>query len=134
MSGLEEVDFIPATFAAIAKAITAAYLSSEGNAFSTRTANQIVQEFFNPGEIDQPGGPLFSVQFSQLPCGDLVQPQEGATPRIGPRRSPLGLSGDPGGLPLYLNGTLVGGIGVMADGIYGLDLEILDVDSNVDEI
>jgi uncharacterized protein GlcG (DUF336 family) len=132
ISGLEEVDFIPATFAAIAKAITAAYLSSEGNAFTTRTANQIVQEFFNPGEIGQPGGPLFGVQFSQLPCGDLVR--QGASPGIGPRRSPLGLSGDPGGLPLYLNGTPVGGIGVMADGIYGLDLEILNTDSNVDEI
>jgi uncharacterized protein GlcG (DUF336 family) len=132
-AGFEEIR-ARATLAAIAKAITAAYLSSEGNAFTTRTANQIVQEFFNPGEIGQPGGPLFGVQFSQLPCGDLVQPQEGATPRIGPRHSPLGLSGDPGGLPLYLNGTPVGGIGVMADGIYGLDLEILDVDSNVDEI
>lgn len=131
-AGLEELDFIPATLAAIAKAITAAYLSSEGNAFTTRTANQIVQEFFNPGEIGQPGGPLFGVQFSQLPCGDLVR--QGASPGIGPRRSPLGLSGDPGGLPLYLNGTPVGGIGVMADGIYGLDLEILDVDSDVDEI
>lgn len=130
-AGLEELS-VPATLAAIAKAITAAYLSSEGNAFTTRTANQIVQEFFNPGEIGQPGGPLFGVQFSQLPCGDLVQ--QGATVGIGPRRSPLGLSGDPGGLPLYLNGTLVGGIGVMADGIYGLDLEILDIDSNVDEI
>ena len=54
--------------AAIAKAITGAYLSSEGNAFSTRTANQIVQEHFNPGERNQPGGPLFGVQFSQLAC------------------------------------------------------------------
>jgi len=130
-AGLEEVP-VPATFAAIAKAITGAYLSSEGNAFSTRTANQIVQEFFNPGEIGQPSGPLFGVQFSQLPCGDLVQ--QGTAIGIGPRRSPLGLSGDPGGLPLYLNGTPVGGIGVMADGIYGLDREILDRDSNVDEI
>jgi uncharacterized protein GlcG (DUF336 family) len=137
-AGLEEIQIpelppgVPAPSAAIAKAITAAYLSSEGNAFTTRTANQIVQEFFNPGEIGQPGGPLFGVQFSSLPCGDLVQ--QGATVGIGPRRSPLGLSGDPGGLPLYLNGTPVGGIGVMADGIYGLDLEILDVDSDVDEI
>jgi uncharacterized protein GlcG (DUF336 family) len=40
--------------AAIAKAVTAAYLSSEGNAFSTRTASQIVQEHFNPGEDNQP--------------------------------------------------------------------------------
>ena len=40
--------------AALAKAITGAFLSSEGNAFTTRTANQIVQENFNPGEMNQP--------------------------------------------------------------------------------
>ena len=118
--------------AAIAKAITAAYLSSEGNAFSTRTANQIVQEFFNPGERGQPSGPLFGVQFSQLPCGDLVQ--QGEAVGIGPRRSPLGLSADPGGLPLFFRGTPVGGIGVIADGIYGVDANIFDVDQSVDEL
>ena len=37
--------------AAIAKAVTGAYLSSEGNAFSTRTASQIVQEHFNPARV-----------------------------------------------------------------------------------
>lgn len=139
-AGLEEIQLpisgappgVPAPFAAIAKAITAAYLSSEGNAFGTRTANQIVQEFFNPGERGQPSGPLFGVQFSQLPCGDLVQ--QGEAVGIGPRRSPLGLSADPGGLPLYLRGTPVGGIGVIADGIYGVDADILDVDQSVDEL
>jgi uncharacterized protein GlcG (DUF336 family) len=128
---------VPATFAAIAKAITGAYLSSEGNAFSTRTANQIVQEYFNPGEIGQPSGPLFGVQFSQLPCGDLVQREmglSGPTRAIGPRRSPLGLSADPGGLPLYLNGTPVGGIGVMVGNVYSVDLEILDQDKDIDEL
>ncbi|HSW14240.1 MAG TPA: hypothetical protein VLI06_15450, partial [Solimonas sp.] len=64
--GLEKISVIPDTLAAIAKAVTGAYLSSEGNAFTTRTANQIVQEFFNPQERGQPGGPLFGVQFSQL--------------------------------------------------------------------
>ncbi|MGH2577653.1 MAG: heme-binding protein, partial [Actinomycetota bacterium] len=123
---------MPSTLAAIAKAITAAYLSSEGNAFGTRTANQIVQEFFNPGERGQPSGPLFGVQFSQLPCGDLVQ--QGEAVGIGPRRSPLGLSADPGGLALYFRGTPVGGIGVIADGIYGVDANILDVDQSVDEL
>src|SRR3546814_9434857 len=34
----------PAEAGAIAKALTGAYLSSGGNAFSTRTASQIVQE------------------------------------------------------------------------------------------
>jgi len=130
-AGLEELR-VPSTLAAIAKAITAAYLSSEGNAFSTRTANQIVQEFFNPGERGQPSGPLFGVQFSQLPCGDLVQ--QGEAVGIGPRRSPLGLSADPGGLPLFFRGTPVGGIGVIADGIYGVDANIFNVDQSVDEL
>ena len=76
LGGLEGVNVIPARLAAIAKAITGAYLSTEGNAFSTRTASQIVQENFNPGETNQPSGPLFGVQFSQLPCGDLVHRAE----------------------------------------------------------
>jgi uncharacterized protein GlcG (DUF336 family) len=57
----------------------------------------------------------------------------GASALIGPKRSPLGLSADPGGFPLYKNGVLVGGVGVMADGVYGLDRNILDVDDDVDE-
>lgn len=123
---------IPASLAAISKAITGAYLSSSGNAFSTRTASQIVQAHFNPGEANQPSGPLFGVQFSQLPCSDLVRrTSDGDT---GPKHAPLGLSADPGGLPLYKNGVVVGGIGVMADGVYGLDLDITDTDSNPDEL
>ena len=38
----------PAEAGAIAKAVTGAYLSSGGNAFSTRTASQIVQPEFPP--------------------------------------------------------------------------------------
>ena len=45
--GLEGLNFIPSTLAAIAKSITGAYLSTSGNAFTTRTASQIVQENFN---------------------------------------------------------------------------------------
>ncbi len=131
-AGLEELQAPIVTLAAIAKAITGAYLSSEGNAFSTRTASQIVQEFFNPGERGQPSGPLFGVQFSQLPCGDLVQ--QGAAPGIGPRRSPLGLSADPGGLPLYFRGTPVGAIGVVSDGRYSADANIFNDDRDADEI
>ena len=130
--GLENVTIIPDTMAAIAKAVTAAYLSSEGNAFSTRTASQIVQEHFNPGVALAPGGPLFGVQFSQLPCSDLMT-RAGAAPAPGPQRSPLGLAADPGGLPLYQAGTPVGGVGVIADGHYGLDRSVLDTDADLDE-
>ncbi len=70
--GLEGINLPIDAAAAIAKAVTGAYLSSEGNAFSSRSASQIVQENFNPGERDQPGGPLFGVQFSQLPCSDFI--------------------------------------------------------------
>ncbi len=119
--------------AAIAKAITGAYLSSSGNAFSTRTAGQIIQEHFNPGEENQPSGPLFGVQFSQLPCSDFSLRYD-PTKNIGPQRSPLGLSADSGGFPLYINGTVVGGVGVISDNIYSIDKNIMDFDRDNDEL
>jgi uncharacterized protein GlcG (DUF336 family) len=131
---------VPAAGAAIAKAVTGAYLSSGGNAFSTRTANEIVQPNFPPGAafVDQTGGPLFGVQFSQLPCSDLASRYSaagGASALIGPKRSPLGLAADAGGYPLYKNSVLVGGVGVMADGVYGYNADIAvnpyDVDENI---
>jgi uncharacterized protein GlcG (DUF336 family) len=130
--GLENIDVLPDAFAAVAKAITGAYLSSNGNAFSTRTASQIVQEHFNPRERNQPSGPLFGVQFSQLPCSDLIRGI--AAGSVGPKASPLGLAADPGGLPLYKNNRLVGGVGVIADATYSLDLDITDTDQNIDEL
>ena len=133
VGGLENLQ-VPSELAAIAKAVTGAYLSSEGNAFSSRTASQIVEEHFNPGDTGTPAGPLFGVQFSQLPCSDLSQRfATGAGVGAGPHRSPLGLSADPGGFPLYKGGTPVGGVGVAADGIYGLDAIVEDKDRNLDE-
>lgn len=127
----------PAEAGAIAKAVTGAYLSSGGNAFSTRTASQIVQQHFPPAPTTAglESGPLFGVQFSQLPCSDLSARfgAAGAGALIGPKRSPLGLAADPGGLPLYKNGVLVGGIGVMGDGVYGSDPNILDIDNDAEE-
>ncbi|MES2095172.1 MAG: heme-binding protein [Pseudomonadota bacterium] len=123
---------------AIAKAVTAAYLSSSGNAFTTRTASQIVQEHFppGPGSLGLEGGPLFGVQFSQLPCSDLSArylSAGGSGAFIGPKRSPLGLAADPGGIPLYKNGVVVGGVGVMGDGVYGFDANVTDTDQDAEE-
>lgn len=124
---------IPSAAAAIAKAITGAYLSSSGNAFSTRTASMIVQEHFPPAPttVGLESGPLFGVQFSQLPCSDLAA--RASDGLIGPKRSPLGLAADPGGFPLYRNGVVVGGVGVIADGVYGFDPNVLDRDTDLDE-
>jgi uncharacterized protein GlcG (DUF336 family) len=121
---------VPAAHAAIAKAVTGAYLSSGGNAFSTRTASEIVQTTFPPGQvaIGLGSGPLYGVQFSSLPCSDLARgfdpDQMHADALIGPKHSPLGLAADPGGFPLYKNGVLVGGIGVKANADYSLDPDV----------
>lgn len=125
---------VPAAGAAIAKAITGAYLSSGGNAFSSRVASQIVQEHFPPAPTTAglESGPLFGVQFSQLPCSDLSA--RAVDGMIGPQRSPLGLSADPGGFPLYKDGVVVGGVGVAADPDYTFDPNVLDVDIDTDEM
>lgn len=131
--GLESVS-LDSKFAAISKAITGAYLSSSGNAFSTRTAGFIIQDHYIPQVSNFPAGPLYGVQFSQLGCGDLVQ--KGTSTTLGPRRSPLGLAADPGGFPLYKNGMVVGGIGVVirSNPTYTLDLNPTDIDNDLKEI
>ena len=133
-TSLQGVD-VPASLAAISKAITGAYLSSGGNAFSSRTASQIIQPHFPPAPttIGLESGPLFGVQFSQLPCSDFMTRAVAGGPGIGPQRAPLGLSADPGGFPLYKDGFLVGGIGVITDDDYGFDENILDVDLSDEE-
>ena len=134
VGGLEGINIIPASLASISKAVTGAYLSTEGNAFTTRTASQIIQEHFNPGELGQPGGPLFGVQFSNLACSDLnTRFSVSAGTGAGPKRSPLGFSADPGGMPLYKDGVPVGGVGIVVDALYGLDAVVTDDDFNVDE-
>jgi len=112
-----------ATLAAVSKAVTGAFLSSQGHSFTSRTASFIVQEHFPPGIDFQSSGPLFGVQFSQfLVCSDINP------------RSPLGLAADPGGVALYKNGIQVGGVGVEGDGIYSLDPDPADKDQPVEEL
>lgn len=133
VGGLEGLT-VPTEFAAIAKALTSVYFSSEGNAFTSRTAGQIAQEHFNPGDRTAPSGPLFGVQFSQLPCSDISARFSGAGTNAGPHRSPIGLSPDPGGVPLFKAGVPVGAIAASgADELYGLDDNAGDRDRNLDE-
>src|ERR1043166_68215 len=113
----------PAIEAATAKAATAAFFSTTGNAFSTRTAGFIIQEHFPPGISFRAGGPLYGVQFSSLPCGDIKQPS-----------ARLGLSGDPGGLPIYKDGLAAGGIGIEGDGVYNVDRNPTDADQPFEEL
>jgi uncharacterized protein GlcG (DUF336 family) len=124
LGGEDGVDVPGPAFAAISMAITAAYFSSEGNAFSTRTAGQIIQEHFNPQVNNTPAGPLFGVQFSQITCSDVSRKASDGS--VGPKRAPLGFAANPGGLPLYKNGTVVGAIGVMAGTNYTVDRDVSD--------
>jgi len=127
---------VPRTAVAISKAVTGAYVSSGGNAFSTRTASMIIQPHFPPTTytVGLESGPLFGLQFSQLACSDVMASAEAELDHnIGPRKSPLGMSADPGGFPLYKKGVLVGGIGVSTKAVYGFDDNVEDFDEDIDE-
>ncbi len=131
---------------AIAKAGTAAFLSSDNNAFSSRTAGFIVQQNYPPGVNNQPPGPLVGVNFSQLGFSDINKYKApgsvisyGSSPGLTLVCPPLpitgGLAGTPGGVPLYKNGHLVGGIGVAGDGLQPTDVTpgvIAGADANED--
>ncbi|HKR59708.1 MAG TPA: hypothetical protein VJS64_08225 [Pyrinomonadaceae bacterium] len=120
--GLEN-SVVPSSLAAISKAGTGALFSTGGNAFTTRTAGFIIQEHFPPGIDFRPSGPLYGVQFSSLPCSDIKIPG-----------LPLGLSGDPGSMPIYKDGLAVGGVGIEGDGLYTVDRNPMDFDQPPEEV
>lgn len=109
----------------VSKAGTASYLSSNQNAFTSRTAGFIIQQHFPPGVRNTSPGPLVGVGLSNLFTSDInkfrapgsiisFSPTPGLTiiPVFG-----TSLDGSPGGVPLYKNGILVGAIGVTGDGV-----------------
>ena len=125
---------VPPELGAISKAITSVYFSSEGNAFSSRTAGQVAQEHFDMGDVTAPAGPLFGVQISNLPCSDINTRFTGSGTNPGTHRAPLGLSPDPGGIPLYKAGVPVGAVGISGSkGTYTLDINAEDRDKDLDE-
>ncbi|HMJ92122.1 MAG TPA: heme-binding protein [Candidatus Acidoferrum sp.] len=110
---------------AITKAGTASFLSSDQHAFTSRTAGFIVQQHFPPTIRNRPPGPLVGVNFSNMSFTDVNRfknPHAGFDPLsllggtngaaiTGP--APLtGLAGSPGGVPLFRDRLLIGGIGV----------------------
>src|SRR6266478_6530453 len=116
---------------AVSKAGTAAYLSSNQNAFTSRTAGFIIQQHFPPGVKNTAPGPLVGVGLSNLFISDvnhfkkidMVYCPPPYPPAIVPSPGTFGtpivftsLDGSPGGVPLYKNGLLLGGIGVTGDG------------------
>jgi len=102
---------LPAVAAVMSKAGVGAFFGTQGNAFSTRTAAYIIREHIPPFIKNMPGGPLFGVQISSLGCSDVKQPG-----------LPLGLAGDTGGIPIFKNGIMAGGLGVELNGEYNVAL------------
>jgi uncharacterized protein GlcG (DUF336 family) len=102
---------------AVPKARTAAYLSSNQHGFTSITACYITRSHFPPGVANTPGGPLYGVPFSSVGGGD-VQPNN-STPPGQAGNGQQGLTGVPGGVPIFKNNTLVGGLGVSSFGTVG---------------
>ena len=122
------------TIDAITKGGTAAFLSSRGESFTSRTAGFIVQQHFPPGINNTPTGPLVGVNFSSMSISDInyfKNPNTYSTNAFGgggTNGTPIttgmlagltalsGLAGSPGGVPLYRGTNLIGGVGAVLTG------------------
>jgi uncharacterized protein GlcG (DUF336 family) len=132
VSAIDPLSTNLAVIDAITKAGTATFLSSSQNAFTSRTAGFIVQQHFPPRIKNTSPGPLVGVNFSSLAFSDVnyfKNPQTYSPIAYGgggTNGAPIttnvalvalsGLSGSPGGVPLYKAGQLVGGVGASIAG------------------
>jgi uncharacterized protein GlcG (DUF336 family) len=90
---------------AFQKARTCAFFSDNQVAFSARGIGWVAQPHFPPGIDTTSPGPLFGLQGLYNSLGNLLHPAMN------------GFEVFPGGLPVYRNGELVGGVGVSGDGV-----------------
>lgn len=111
----QQVAATQSLFGEIAKARSAAYLSSNQHGFTTLTACFITRSHFPPTSNNTAAGPLFGVPFSSRSDSD-VQPNGGPLPPLGPAQPPAppqpGLTNIPGGVPVFKGGLLAGGLGI----------------------
>ncbi|HUB68629.1 MAG TPA: heme-binding protein [Candidatus Methylacidiphilales bacterium] len=113
VNGLQPIQAVLAE--AVSKAGTASFLSSNQNAFTTRTAAYITGQNFPPGITNRPQGALVGIGSSSLSQSDenhFRMPPFPVDYSIGNPVLDSSLTISPGGLPLYKNGILVGGVGV----------------------
>lgn len=86
-----------------------------GTAVTNRTIGFGAQPFFPPGINNSPLGPFFNVFVQDVnnPCTQGFQTPGPSWPAM----NQSGIVFFPGSEPLYINGTLVGGLGVSGDGV-----------------
>jgi uncharacterized protein GlcG (DUF336 family) len=86
-----------------------------GTAVTNRTISFGAQPFYPPGINGSGQGPFFNVYVldTAVVCSQASQP---------PNRNQSGIVFFPGSTPLYLNGEIVGGLGVSGDGVEQDDL------------
>jgi uncharacterized protein GlcG (DUF336 family) len=115
---------------AVSLARTGAFFSNDQAPLSSRTVRFISGIHFPPGVTNAPSAPLYGIENTNRGCtlstnyiaGQSVPPARsisGAAPGLGVASGKLNLNDsdstavNPGGVPLFRNGSLVGGIGVV---------------------
>ncbi len=114
---------------AVSLARTAAFFSNDQAPLSSRTVRFISGIHFPPGIVDTPNAPLYGIENSNRGCtlstnyiaGQSLPPARsigGAATGLGVATGKVDVNDsdstavNPGGVPLFRNGSLVGGIGV----------------------